>query len=237
MKLNYNQLKYIALITMTIDHIGYLLFPKVLVLRIIGRLAFPIYAYFIAQGIRYTSNEWKYLFRMIFFAAITQIAFYIVKIDFVNVMVTFSLAIIGLMSIRRKQYWLAIFVLLPAYYLNSDYSYFGILVVYIFYFFENRRFLRFILLMILTTFFILETNLNFNFELISQLYIYRKYNYDLILRILAEFFAWFSLPLIDMYDHEQIIYKTKTNKTVNQYFYYIYYPAHLVILKLLEGVL
>ena len=45
-----NQLKLIALITMTIDHIGYILLPQYRILRIIGRLAFPIYAYMIAVG-------------------------------------------------------------------------------------------------------------------------------------------------------------------------------------------
>ena len=52
-----NQLKLIALVTMTIDHIGMQLFPRVRLLRIIGRLAFPIFAYMIAEGCRYTRNR------------------------------------------------------------------------------------------------------------------------------------------------------------------------------------
>ena len=48
MKLNGNQLKIIALITMAIDHIGMYLFPQILFLRIIGRLSMPIFAYMIA---------------------------------------------------------------------------------------------------------------------------------------------------------------------------------------------
>lgn len=43
-----NQLKLIALICMTIDHVGYILLPRIVALRAIGRLAFPIYAYMIA---------------------------------------------------------------------------------------------------------------------------------------------------------------------------------------------
>ena len=56
-----NKLKIIAMISMLIDHIGVALFPYVEIFRIIGRLAFPIFAYMIAEGCRYTKNRKKYL--------------------------------------------------------------------------------------------------------------------------------------------------------------------------------
>ena len=43
-------LKLIAVVTMFIDHMGYTLFPGVLWLRCIGRLAFPIFAFQSAEG-------------------------------------------------------------------------------------------------------------------------------------------------------------------------------------------
>ena len=52
-----NQLKIIAAISMTVDHLGFILFPSLIILRIIGRIAFPIFAYMIAEGCRYTKNE------------------------------------------------------------------------------------------------------------------------------------------------------------------------------------
>ena len=171
------------------------------------------------------------------FAVITQIAFYLFKVDFINVLFTFSLAIVGLMAVRRKQYWIAPLVLVIAYYLDSDYSYLGILTVYIFYFFENKKLLRLFLLTVSIAFFILEANLNFNLNIIYQLYIYREYNWDLIALVLIEFYALLSLLLIDMYDHKRIEYKDIKEKLVNQYFFYVYYPLHLVILKILEGVI
>lgn len=54
-----NQLKIIAMITMLIDHIGVNLFPSVTIMRVIGRLSFPIFAYMIAEGCRYTRDRKK----------------------------------------------------------------------------------------------------------------------------------------------------------------------------------
>lgn len=56
-----NQLKLIALVAMTFDHIGAYLFPAVMWLRVIGRFALPIFAYMIAEGCRYTKNKRQYL--------------------------------------------------------------------------------------------------------------------------------------------------------------------------------
>ena len=45
-----NQLKIIAMVSMLFDHVGKELLPQYTVLQIIGRLAFPIFAYMIAEG-------------------------------------------------------------------------------------------------------------------------------------------------------------------------------------------
>ena len=89
-----NQLKLIALITMTIDHIGMMLFPRVRVLRAIGRIAFPIFAFMIAEGCRYTRNRRKYLLSMVSLAAICQVVYYFAMDSLhMSVLVTFSLSI------------------------------------------------------------------------------------------------------------------------------------------------
>ena len=61
LSLTSNQLKLLAMVTMTLDHIGVHLFPQCLFLRIIGRLAMPIYAYMIAEGCAHTRNRKQYL--------------------------------------------------------------------------------------------------------------------------------------------------------------------------------
>ena len=70
-----DMLKLLALLTMLIDHIGYMFFPNEVLFRIIGRLAFPIFAYQIAMGYSKTSNLKRYTARLALFAFITQIPF------------------------------------------------------------------------------------------------------------------------------------------------------------------
>ena len=94
-KLNGEVLKLIAVITMAIDHIGAMLFPRIIILRIIGRVSFPIFAFMIAEGCFYTSNKAKYLFNLSVFAVISQIVKIIFKDnDDLNVMFTFTAAVI-----------------------------------------------------------------------------------------------------------------------------------------------
>ena len=60
----YYVLHLVAMITMLIDHIGFISFSDVLILRAIGRIAFPLYAYSIAEGWYYTSDRQRYIIRL-----------------------------------------------------------------------------------------------------------------------------------------------------------------------------
>ena len=64
---------------MLIDHTGYILFPSLSILRIIGRLSFPIYAFCIAEGFRYTKDKKKYFLRVFLLGLLCQIVFFIVQ--------------------------------------------------------------------------------------------------------------------------------------------------------------
>lgn len=89
-----NQLKVLAMIAMTCDHAGLQLFPELGILRIIGRLALPIYAYMIAEGCRYTRDRKKYLLRMAGMAGLCQIVYFVVMGSLYQcILVTFSLSI------------------------------------------------------------------------------------------------------------------------------------------------
>lgn len=79
--LNSNQIKLIAIIAMTIDHVTWLLYPGcqkiwwVMALHIIGRLTAPIMWFFIAEGFHYTKNVGKYILRLFIFAIISHFAY------------------------------------------------------------------------------------------------------------------------------------------------------------------
>lgn len=79
--LNANQLKLIAIIAMTIDHLVWTLVPGystewwVILCHIIGRLTAPIMWYFIAEGYHYTRNIKKYAGRLFLLAFISHFAY------------------------------------------------------------------------------------------------------------------------------------------------------------------
>ena len=75
-RLSSNALKLIALLSMTVDHIGLLLFPRLRIARILGRIAFPIFAYMIAEGCRHTSRRARYLGTVFLLGAAMQVLFW-----------------------------------------------------------------------------------------------------------------------------------------------------------------
>lgn len=102
-----NQLKILALVTMTCDHVGKQLLPDLVFLQILGRLSFPIFAYMIAEGCLYTKNRAKYLLSMLSLAAACQLVYFFALGSLYQcVLVTFSLSI-GLIylldhAVKRK---------------------------------------------------------------------------------------------------------------------------------------
>ena len=141
-KLTSNQLKLLAMLTMTLDHIGVQMFPGVLWLRIVGRLAFPIYAYMIAEGCAHTRNRRKYLLQMAGLALLCQLVYFFAMGSlFQCILVTFTLSILLIYACdtgSRPLTALALlgvaFVtvalprLLPGTDFAVDYGFFGVLV-------------------------------------------------------------------------------------------------------------
>ena len=100
-----NALKIIAVIAMLVDHIGYMFFPKVQILRIIGRLALPIFAFMVAEGARHTKSKIKYILTLLIFAVASTPGYVLLKGKFqLCILFTFSIsvAIIYTMSYVKK---------------------------------------------------------------------------------------------------------------------------------------
>lgn len=129
-------LKGLAAATMVVDHVGVVLLPQLWLLRCVGRLAFPIYAFFLAQGFRYTKSRAKYLARLAGFALLSEIPFdYMVYGQaFVwqgqNVMFTLALALLALACLEKGGWWMtgAVACCLAAEALRTDYGSFGVLL-------------------------------------------------------------------------------------------------------------
>ena len=109
-KMTGNQLKIIALIAMTCDHVGKILLPQIGILQIVGRLAFPIFAYMIAEGCVHTKSKKRYLLTMMGLAALYQIVYFVaMDLLYQCVLVTFSLSI-GLIYLldyakKKRNFW------------------------------------------------------------------------------------------------------------------------------------
>ena len=144
-------MKTLALICMLIDHIGLVFFPYDLRWRVIGRLAMPIFAYCLARGLIYTSSIERYIKRLVIFALISQIPFWLLEWAanggklitlHLNIGFTFVIAAIIVYLWQRMQLdkrhnsikkiimgIMSIVALLMADFLNMDYGSFGVLVV------------------------------------------------------------------------------------------------------------
>lgn len=200
-------LKIIAVVTMLIDHIGLIFFPQYPILRFIGRISFPIFAFLIAQGCYYTSNIKKYMLRMLIFAVITELffdfAFYDkIYISHQNVLFTFTFAIIAIYIFntygRVAGYLGIVLFAIMADLLGTDYGAFGVMLVAIFYFTMGDFKLR----MLSGTVFTLGFSLSFQ-------------------RLCA-------LAMIPI-----ALYNGKRGRNI-KYFFYIVYPGHLLILWLIK---
>ena len=99
-----NTLKIIAAVSMLLDHIGYLFFPQMIIFRILGRIAFPIFAFMVAEGCRYTRSKFRYFATMFTLAFALQLVYYFYsKKMTLTVIATFTIAILliyGLQSVK-----------------------------------------------------------------------------------------------------------------------------------------
>ena len=233
--LSSSTLKLIGCILMAIDHIGYHLFPNVLILRVIGRLSMPIFAFLIAEGCHYTKNKLKH-FLLIFGSGV--IFLFGVKIFdgswYGNIFLQFSVSIIyiyliqllkkfifnGKNKILNLIFSILIFIvsLIPGTYLfkvfRFDYDFFtSMLPVFISIFYlkdySNHKIIKYV------------DNLYVKLIVaaITLVIICSNKNYYHPI----QWHAFLALPLLLLYNEKPGCKKLK-------YFFYLFYPIHIAII-------
>ena len=96
-----NSLKIIGALFMVCDHVGMLLFPDVVILRILGRIALPIFAFLIAEGCRYTKNKLRYFLTVFLCGVVCQLVYYFYGNSLeMCIFITFSLAILNVFALQ-----------------------------------------------------------------------------------------------------------------------------------------
>lgn len=110
-----NALKLLALISMTLDHAGLILLGNPPLLRTLGRLAFPLFAWGIAEGCLHTRSRWRYFCQVALLGLLCQLVYYFVDGTlYLSVLISFSTAIPGVFLLlwakreRRVLPWLCL---------------------------------------------------------------------------------------------------------------------------------
>lgn len=212
-------IEIIALLSMIIDHIGIIFFPKMIIFQIIGRLSFPAYAFLISLGYSRTKNSLLYFFRILLLGIVSQVLYYyLISPIKLNVCFTLAFGLLFLMVIysqKLNKYLKALFCLFIvsfSFFSGCEYGIYGILLIYLFHLYiKNRQNIKRNFILIVG--FILITILSiivFNFP---KIYI----------------FSLCVLPIIILVPENK--QKTKCIK----YFNYTFYPLHLLILLLVNA--
>jgi len=216
-----NQLKLLALITMTIDHIGMLIFPFQMTWRIIGRLAMPIFAYMIAEGCRHTRRKGRYLLTMFAVGLVCQVVYWVAMRSVSQcILMTFSLSIILIFAIQNVEkkrdflswiylaaaFGLVCFIsvllpgLLPKTDFDLDYGFWGVMLPVIIYFGKSKW-------------------QAFGMATLGLCLLNQHFGG-------VQWYSMAALPLLALYNGTR-------GKANLKYLFYIYYPLHLAGLHLI----
>ncbi len=231
-------LKLIAIITMVIDHAGKMFFPQYPFLRIIGRIAFPIFCYCLTVGNLYTRSMPKYILRVFILALISQpiyvlsldhvsglmsalpfdsqpvqsaIMWYLYSLRSANILFTLTLGLMMIWSIQEKRFIATAVLTWAVWYFDGyiNYGWQGIALILLFYAFCDRPLSSFVWVFG----FMLWWGMGGSYRIFG-------------IGFSSQAFAVLALPLIYL--------RTDTRIKINKHFFYLFYPLHLAIIYLID---
>ena len=219
-------LKGIAAALMLTDHVGAILLPEVPVLRCVGRLAFPIFAFFIAEGYAHTRDFGRYFRRLAILAVVSEIPFNleneaVFDLTRQNVLFTFCLALLtlrGLEALGRERgfgRWAGCGLVLAAGFaagelLRTDYGGWGVVTVALLYLCRDGKYAKLWLLLAMAA----VNGLGMGSLTMPV------FGGEMPIQI----FAVAALPVIWLYNGQA------GPKGLHRAFY-VFYPAHLLVLE------
>lgn len=234
--LNRNQLKYIAIIAMVIDHTawGFVEFmtPLGITMHLMGRLTLPIMCFFIAEGFRHTHNVKRYLLRMLVFALVAVVPFYIFFHEEYgyrqNIIFDLMLALLTLTVLEEKKIKKPIRIILAAslFVVSAVIGGWVIMpIVYVLVFYYNRDFKHqagwfcfFTILLVVVLSGLILLNRQYHFSSYD-------WNIPQWLYLLGFMFALIPLSQYNGMPGEN---------RFGRYFFYLFYPAHFAVLSLIK---
>ena len=240
-----NALKLAAIALMLIDHICVVFGPRLYAavpvlylnghepLRTLARIAFPLFAFFIAVGASYTKSIKKYLLRLLAFALISEVPFDLavfgkwLEFSYQNVFFTLLLGLLSIYVYEKlrpaKLTPLALVFLFAAafaaeFLISCDYGFTGVVCIFLFYIFLHASSPVREIGIVFACFsvalmpgFITVGSWSIPFFVINEL----------------ELFAVAAAPLMLLYNGNKGFY-------MNRWIFYAFYPAHLLVLGLLN---
>lgn len=215
-------LKWIAMLTMFIDHVGYLFFPNHLIFRIIGRMAFPIYCFLLAEGAVHTRNRRDYLTRLVLFGLLSEIPFDLafhgtfLYLGGQNVFFTLAFGLLTIVLLDGERLLdvriaAVLLCIAGAQLLHTDYGAMGVLCILLFYRIGNAA----------------------GSGTLSAFWGKAAAIGVLSMMGGVEFFAFLSLLPIALYNGKRSL-RTRSESPLEKYACYLFYPGHLLVLVLIR---
>lgn len=233
---NTNFLKLIAILCMLVDHIGAAFFPQATDLRLIGRIAFPLYCWCVVVGADYTRNIWKYALRLLAIGLISQPC-YMGALNHgwaeLNIFATLLTGLLAIAGIREKRWgshiWAPILSILAACAVRMDYGWQGVTLILLLY---AARKSRPALAAVMIAFCLYWGNGSliltriFGLPLPTRVYFLPQGTALFSALSRAQFWAILALPLM--------LLSTPWRVRLPKWAAYVAYPAHLLIIALVR---
>ena len=232
-KLNANHLKLIAIIAMTIDHFTDLIFPGypanpfAILLHIIGRLTAPIMWFFVSEGFYYTHDVKKYMLRLFIFAIISHFAYCF----------AFNISYIPSSLFNQSSVMYPLFIAVLVLYINEKTNMNNILkhiLVFILVWSAFPANWSSIAVLSVIGMYYNRGNLEKQMSVVMPwVLLYGIVSFFFVNKIhgIIEIFVILVYPLLKMYNGE------KGKCSWMKWFFYIYYPLHLIIIGILRVVI